>query len=169
MEAEVVRRLEKFLESLDGVPWFSAAGRPSAEYHVAEDAVVAWDDWNAPMLAVWPPRSEALEELARNAIGDVAIEEIFKRVGERIGQPVHDGVRAYFARRPENTPNTECGADLGLRAEIVDTVVRDLAWAAVETVLERTGFFVSLIRVYREGRWPCSWEGQYPAGRFVVL
>jgi hypothetical protein len=166
---EVVRRLETFLDSLDGVPWFSSAGRPSSEYHVAEDAVVAWDDWNAPMLAVWLPRSEALEELARNVIGDPAIEGIFGHVEAKIGQSVHKGVHAYFARRPEDTPNTECGADLGLRNEIVDTVVRDLAWAAVETVLERPAFFVSLVRVYHEGRWPCSWEGQYPEGRFVVL
>jgi len=169
MEDEEVGRLETFLDSLDGVPWFSAAGQPSAIYNVVADVVVGWDDWNAPMLGVWLPRSEALEALARDVIGDAAIETIFTRVSERIGQPVQEGLRAYFARRPEATPNTKCGADLGLRSEIVDTVLRDLSWGAVETVLGQPGFFVSLLDVYREGRWPCSWEGEYPEGRFVVL
>jgi hypothetical protein len=169
MGLEEAGTLKTFLHSLEGLPWFSASGQRSVKYHVVPDAVVAWDDWNAPMLAVWLPRSEALEEHARSVIGDRSIEEVFTLTSERIGRPVQDGLREYFARRPEDTPNTECGADLGLRQEIADTVVRDLAWAAVETVLNRPAFFTSLVGVYREGRWPCSWEGEYPAGRFVVL
>ena len=44
-----------------------------------------------------------------------------------------------------------------------------MSWAAVETVLEQPDFFLSLVPVYQEGRWPCSWKGRYPCGRFVVL
>jgi hypothetical protein len=72
-------------------------------------------------------------------------------------------------RRPDTTENTEGGADLALRSEIVGAVVRDMSWAAIETALGQPGFFVSLVPVHRDGRWPCAWEGQYPEGRFVVL
>jgi hypothetical protein len=105
------RRLDTFLQSLSDVAWFANAGRPSTKYHVATDAVVAWDDWNAAMLAVWLPRSERLESLAIRAIGDPAIENIFRRVDSAIEPSVHAAVRAYFARRPDTTENTECGAD----------------------------------------------------------
>jgi len=163
------RQLEAFLQSLSAVAWFANAGLPSTKYHVAADAVVAWDDWNAAMLSVWLPRSERLEALAIAAIGDPAIESIFHRVESAIEPSVHAAVRAYLARRPDTTENTECGADLALRPEIVGAVVRDMSWAAVETALGQPGFFVSLVPVHRQGRWPCAWEGQYPEGRFVVL
>jgi hypothetical protein len=78
-------------------------------------------------------------------------------------------VKAYFARRPDETENTEVGADLGLWPDIVDRVLRDMSWAAIETALGEPDFFVSLVPIYKEGRWPCSWEGQHPKGRFVVL
>ena len=163
------RRLEAFLQSLSDVAWVANAGLPSTKYHVAADAVVAWDDWNAAMLSVWLPRSERLEALAIAAIGDPAIESIFHRVDSAIEPSVHAAVRAYFARRPDTTENTECGADRALRPEIVGFVLRDMSWAAVETALGQPGFFVSLVPVHREGRWPCAWEGRYPEGCFVVL
>jgi hypothetical protein len=168
-KAEQERRVESFLQSLNSVAWFANSGRPSTTYHVVADAVVGWDDWNAAMLAVWLPRSERLEATAVRAIGDAAIESIFARVDSAIEPAVHAALRAYFARRPDETENTECGADLGLRPEIVGFVLRDMSWAAVETALGQPEFFVSLVPVYREGRWPCSWEGRYPQGRFVVL
>jgi len=163
------RRLETFLQSLNDVAWFANAGNLSTKYHVAADAVVAWDDWNEAMLSVWLPRSERLEAIAVRAIGDPAIDSIFGRVDSAIEPSVHAAVRAYFARRPATTENTECGADYALRPEIVGFVVRDMSWAAVETALAQPGFFVSLVPVHREGRWPCAWEGRYPEGRFVVL
>ena len=169
MTTDQEQRLESFLESLHAVPWFAEAGRPSATYHVAADAVVAWDDWNHAMLDVWPPRSMHLEGIALRVIGDEAVEQIFSRVDEVLGPAVLEGMRAYFDRRPDTTENTSCGADLGLRRDIVATVLRDISWAAVETTLEIPGFFVSLLAVYRDGRWPCAWDGRYPNGRFVVL
>jgi hypothetical protein len=168
-EVEQERRVEAFLQSLSSVAWFASAGRPSTKYHVVADAVVAWDDWNAAMLAVWLARSERLEAIAVRAIGDPAIESIFARVDKAIEPAVRAGLQAYFARRPDDTENTECGADLGLRPEIVGFVLRDMSWAALETALGQPEFFVSLVPIHREGHWPCSWKGRYPQGRFVVL
>ena len=169
IDVDQARRLETFLQSLSDVAWFANAGHPSTKYHVAADAVVAWDDWNEAMLSVWLPRSERLEALAIGAVGDPAIDSIFRRVDNAIERSVQAAVRAYFARRPDTTENTECGADYALRPEIVGFVLRDVSWAAVETTLGHPGFFVSLMPVQWEGRWPCAWEGRYPDGRFVVL
>ena len=170
MELETVRRLDLFLESLTRVPWFANAGRPDPNYHVVPDAVVAWDDWSAEMVAVWTTRSERLEVLAQNRIGDPAITTIFDRVYEAVEPRIRTGVREYFARRPQDlNANTRCGADSGLWPDIVDRVHRDMSWAAVESVLEQPDFYLSLVPVYQEGRWPCSWKGSYPRGRFVVL
>ena len=170
MELEAVRRLDRFLQSLARVPWFSNAGHPDPRYHVVADAVVAWDNWSAEMMAVWTARSERLERIAQNRIGDPAITIIFDRVYEAIEPQVRSGVRAYFARRPADlNANTRCGADSGLWPDIVDRVHRDLSWAAVESVLEQPEFYTTLMPVYQEGRWPCSWLGRHPRGRFVVL
>src|SRR5687768_9847151 len=136
---------------------------------MVDDAVVAWDDWNAAMLEVWVRRSQRLEGIARGAMGDQAIERIFALVATAIEPAVRNGVRAYFDRRPDSTENTSCDADRGLWPDIIDFVRRDMSWAAVETVLDQPDFFVSLIQVHQEGRWPCSWRGRYPHGRFVVL
>ena len=162
-------RLETFLRSLEGVPWFSRAGAPSTTHHVVADAVVGWDDWSSEMMAVWRVRSERLEADARETIGDPSIEHIFSRVEAVLEPQVRAGVKAYFARRPNTTENTDCGADSGLWPDLIDRVLRDMSWAAVETLLDQPEFYVSLIAVYRQGRWPCSWMGRYPTGTFVVL
>jgi len=169
VDAERERQLGTFLSALQDVPWFAHAGAPSTTHHVAADAVVAWDDWTWEMVAVWPVRSEQLEAAARAAIGDPAIDDVFRRVAEALEPQVHAGLNAYFARRPNTTENTDCGADTGLRLDIIDRVLRDISWAAIETLLDRPEFYASLIPVYREGRWPASWKGRYPDGQFVVL
>lgn len=46
---------------------------------------------------------------------------------------------------------------------------RDLAWACVEKVLDMPGFFTMLKEIYKEGYFPCSWNGAYPSGQAVVL
>ena len=169
VDSDQRQQLEVFLNSLRDVPWFAPAGDPSPTHHVAEDAVVAWDDWTNEMMAVWPVRSERLETAARDAIGDPAIDDVFNRVADALEPQVRSGVKAYFARRPNTTQNTNCDADRGLWREILERVLRDLSWAAIETILDRPEFYCSLIAVYREGRWPCAWKGRYPVGQFVVL
>ena len=169
MTAAQEQRLAAFLISLAAVPWFANAGVPSDKYHVVADAVIGWDDWTHQMVAVWVARIERLEAQARDAIGNPAIDEVFTRVHDAIEVDVRTALKAYFARRPNRTENTDCGADAALWREILDFVLRDMSWAAVETVLDRPDFFVSLLAVHNDGRWPCAWEGSYPHGRFVVL
>ncbi len=163
------RILAAFLKSVEDVPWFAQAGKPNDTYVVVPDAVVAWDKWNDRMLKTWLLESTPLEQIAKLFIGDAAIDEVFKRVSQSVQWPIRKGLDDYFGSRPETTPNTECGADLGLWPEILEFVERDVAWAAVETILAKDGFFNRVLEVHREGRWPCSWDGSYPNGRFAVL
>lgn len=161
--------LQAFLKDLEGVEWFSRAGEPSDTAVVASDAVVCWDDWNREMLAVWLPKTKALEQAARKEVGDSAIDEIFSAVSIAIDLSVRQGLEAYFNRRPANSGNTKTNADRGLWPEILDTVKRDISWAAIETIIDQRGFFTELLAVYRAGRWPCAWSGEYPDGQLVVL
>lgn len=91
------------------------------------------------MLAVWEPAIVQLEADARDTIGDRDIDELFRVVAEHARQPVLAGLDAYYERR-EATPDTESGADVGLRHELVDTVLRDVAWRGVERLLGRSGW-----------------------------
>lgn len=165
-QAEAARR---FLASLADVPWLAGAGTPSARYRVAPGLVAAWDDWNGSMLAVWRPATTRLEASARQAMGDSGIDEVFGRVAESAARPVLAGLDAYYGRPRPETDDTQCGADESLRHELLDAILRDTAWCAIECVLGEPGFFTRAMDVYREGRWPCGWEGAYPAGGFVVL
>jgi hypothetical protein len=53
--------------------------------------------------------------------------------------------------------------------DVMDSVKRDVCWAAVEEVIALPGFFSTLLSYYRRGRWVCSWDGNYPQGRPVVV
>jgi hypothetical protein len=162
--------LKEFINSIADVPWLSRAGEPESEAIVVPDIVVGWDDWNDETLEVWLPRSKELEKAAQEQLGDEGIDVIFATVSTSISQTVYDGLMAYFARRPEDaTENTEAAVDQGLWPELLDTIKRDMCWAAVEAILKRKGFFTMLVQYYRAGRWPCSWQGSYPAGQIVLL
>jgi hypothetical protein len=163
------RLLANFKESIATVPWFAHAGESYENGIVVADAAVGWDDWNNEMLAVWGPRSVALEDLAESSIGDVAIHQIFRDVSTSIDERLRAGAQAYFDWRPATSPNAKINADLGLWPELLDCVKRDVSWAAVEAVLQQPDFFTDLLKYYREGRWPCAWDGEFPHGRIVLL
>ena len=169
MGSAVEQRLNVFLSTLDGIPWLAHAGEPLENAVVVPDVATGWDGWNGEMIDTWNPRSRALEKLAQKLIGDVEIDLIFSRVSAELDQPVWKGLRDYFDRRPNTNENTACGADLSLRPELHETIKRDLSWAAVEYVIQAQSFFTSLVVYYRAGRWPCSWQGQYPIGQIVLL
>ena len=41
--------------------------------------------------------------------------------------------------------------------------------SAMQKILDKPGFFTMLTEIYKEGYVPCSWDGEYPSGRAVVL
>ena len=161
--------LPTFLESLAEIPWLLHAGEPREDAVVVPDVATGWDDWSPQMAATWIPRSHSLEEHARSRIGDDAITAAFNAVAGAIESPLRSAIRRYFSERPDVNENTACNADAGLWPDLLDTIARDVSWAAVEALLTQPGFFTHMLTYYREGRWPCSWQGEYPAGRVVLL
>lgn len=60
-------------------------------------------------------------------------------------------------------------AENHLENEMLDMVKSDVSWACVERVLNIQGFFTTLLNIYSNGYFPCSWIGDYPNGQVVVL
>ena len=52
---------------------------------------------------------------------------------------------------------------------MMDMVKRDMSWACIERILDKQGFFNELLKTYKAGYFPCSWLGDYPNGKAVVL
>jgi hypothetical protein len=54
--------------------------------------------------------------------------------------------------------------------EIMDEIIGDLYSCAFARAVDGKGssFFEKLLKVYRDGGWPCGWEGAYPDGRLIV-
>jgi hypothetical protein len=94
-------------------------------------------------------------------------------VSDAIHQRVYDALVAYLDRkygvRTDDESDTQRSADDAVYPEVIDAIKRDVCWAAVESVIGAPGFFTRLLDTYARGRWPCSWEGAYPAGRPIVL
>jgi hypothetical protein len=157
--------LNSFIQSLGDIRWFAHAGEPHPTAIVASDLVQAWDQWNGEMLAVWSPETHALERIAVAELGDSEVDAIFEAVSGAVDVAVRDGMERYFERRSFDVTN----ADRGLWPDWLDTVKRDLSWAAVEAVLGRSGYFSSLLPYYRAGRWPCAWESDKRSGRIILL
>jgi hypothetical protein len=161
--------IDQFLASVQTVIWLCHAGNPYPNGLVVPDVATAWDDWNPEMMSTWSPRTHKLETRARRILGDPGIDGVFNRIGSVLHEPIREGLQSYFDHRPNVNANTRCGADLSLWPELLDTIKRDVAWAAIETLLGEPGFFVHMLAIYREGRWPCAWQGNYPSGSVVVL
>jgi hypothetical protein len=56
-------------------------------------------------------------------------------------------------------------------AELLEDVAGDLDNCVCARLLNgagESGFFEQLWNVYRQGGWPCGWEGAYPGGNLVL-
>lgn len=153
--------LTTFLDALRSIPWFDHCGDPDPTAIVTKDLAEAWDGWNYEMVDVWSPQSHALEKVAIAEIGDSGVDTIFATVCQAMEEPLCAGLDRYVNRWPRD--------NMGLTIELKWFVMRDLSWAAVETVLGRPGFFTDLLSYYRAGRWACAWEGGNRSSRVVLL
>jgi hypothetical protein len=165
MTPEQHSALTDFLKSLVDVPWLTHCNDPLSNAIVARDFLNAWDGWGAEMMAVWSPETHALEKAAVSVLGESGVDAIFATVSREMDAAIQNGMEYYF----DHISTDETNGDRGLWHEWLDTVKRDLCWAAVETVLDRPGFFTELLHYYRAGRWPCAWENSDRTGRVVVL
>lgn len=161
--------LTSFLKEAQEFPWIAHAGSPYEGAIVVGGVVEAWDDWSDKMFDVWRPRTELIEEMARSELGEAAIDQVFEVVAVTLSPAILRGLTSYFEGKTAGKKKVDVAIDDELYGELVDVMVRDMCWAAVETLLNRKGFFTRLVEYYREGRWPCSWDGSYPEGRVVLL
>ncbi len=153
---------EKFAEEMKSAKWFGHGGEPSEKYLLVWSVYNAYDNWNANYLSVWEPHTDALEKLSEEIIGGDAVDDIFETVSAALGDDIYRAWGEFRVRAGLDEENA-------LDDEITDMVKRDLCWAAVEKALNKPGFFTGLLDVYREGHFPCGWEGDYPEGRFAVM
>ncbi len=169
LTSEQLNVLEEFISGLRDVAWFERCGEHHSGAIVVADLCDGWDDWNAEMLDVWSIETHGLEKAAVEALGDASVTAIFDSVSTTLGERLSLAIQGYFQRQSEQSSDTSFDASFGLWYEWLDAVKRDLAWAAVEAVLDRPGFFTDLLCYYRAGRWPCAWENSDRSGRVVLL
>jgi hypothetical protein len=154
-----------FVASLTDLPWLAHAGDRDEAAVVADDLVDAWDGWNAEMLSAWAPQTKRLEQIAAAELGEAGVDEVFEAVSRALDLPLRTAIERYFNTRSRDETN----ADRGIWPEWLDAMKRDLSWAAVESILNRPGFFTDLLRYYRAGRWPCAWQDGEGGKRVVLL
>ena len=158
----VHEKTKEFLNEIDTIDWFAHSGRPNEKYHMLFSLYEACDTWGKQYLQLWEPQICALEAVAVERIGDDTINEIFLTVSAEIGDIVWEKFGEYIERQ-------HLGEELGVSYELHDMIKRDMAWACVERILEMSGFFTVLTEIYKQGYFPCSWDGSYPSCQAVVL
>ena len=158
----VHEKTKEFLNEIDTIDWFAHSGRPNEKYHMLFSLYEACDTWGRQYLELLEPHICAIENVAVERIGDDTINEIFSTVSAAIGDTVWEKFGKYIERQ-------HLGEELGVSYELHDMIKRDMAWACVERILEMSGFFTVLTEIYKQGYFPCSWDGSYPSGQAVVL
>lgn len=159
---KIIERTTAFLEEVKSIRWFENSGRPNEKYDMVFSLYEACDGWGKQYFDVWDPRICELEDIAMKKIGDDAIDNIFETVSAAIGDTVWQKFGEFIDRQ-------RLGDELAVCDELFDRIKRDMAWACVEKIMEMPGFFTMLAELYKEGYFPCSWNGKYPSGRVVVL
>jgi hypothetical protein len=167
------QRLYSFLEDVRHIDWLSHAGEASENIRVVENIQTACDREGARMHAVWEPQTHFIEAQAQGVLGDQEIDRIFATVSNAIHEDLYQKLCAYLDRTYGLSSDKERAlqrsVDESLFPEFMDSVKRDVCWAGVEYVIALRGFFSKLLMLYQQGRWPCSWDGDYPEGQPVVL
>lgn len=151
-----------FLKQLKQINWFENSGTSNDEYLVVNSIFEAYDGWNQQMLDTWEPHICALEAKAQEMKSDAWIDEIFDMISNTINNNVWEKWSAFIER-------CNLQEESGLDNEMIEFVVRDIAWACIEDSLDEQGFFTEILDIYKKGYFPCSWSGTYPDGKPVVL
>ncbi len=153
--------INEFIQGIKLINWFNH-NHPENNYYVISSVFEAYDKWNKKMLETWESHIYSLENIAIEKLGDEQIDLIFATISSEITDKIYENWDNFIA---ENHLENE----IGLENEMLDVVKRDVSWACVERVLNIQGFFTTLLNIYSNGYFPCSWIGDYPNGQVVVL
>lgn len=154
--------INDFLQEIKQINWFDHDKEHNTEYYVIYSIFEAYDNWNNQMLRIWEPQIFLLENAAVEKIGDSQIDEIFSIVSLEIGDIIWQKWDKFITK-------WHLEKEVGLDNEMMDMVKRDISWACIERVLNMQGFFSKLLEIYKKGYFPCSYIGDYPNGKVVVL
>lgn len=157
-----IQFIDKFSKELTELQWFREVGTKSDRYTVVHLIFEAWDRWNEQMLEVWGKASHELEQYAMTILSNNQIDYIFELISKLIAADLYNELCNF-----EEKPNLE--DESGLENEITDFIIRDTAWACIESLIDKKDFFTKVYEINKSGRWACSWDGKYPYGKFVVM
>lgn len=157
--------LTDFAIELRGINWLHSLADPSNEPQIVrsetEPTFLDHEFWSA--------RTHELETIARQSITDANIDQVFDDVAGVMDEdlnrfnPIIEYFGRYFPDPVDASHRRDC------ETEMAHNIKRDLAWIAVERVIEKPGFFTPLLDWYKIGRWPCGWSGDYPDGHLLCL
>lgn len=154
--------INTFIKQLESIEWFEHKELPQVEYHQIFSVFEAYDTYNQEMLQTWTVEIEKLEQKVLQHWTDPEIDQIFKQVSSFLDSVLWQKWSNFISKNHLEEQS-------GLEAEILDMVKRDICWYYFEQVLKISGFFSILYQVYRSGYFPCSWQGEFPKGKVVVL
>lgn len=157
--------INQFIDQIKNISWFCRVGEASEKYWVVDTIWEACDVHGQQMIEVWGKNSEMIEQQALRQLSNEQIDTVFEAVSLAIGNEVYEALCDL-----EDRIGKESGEDQsGIEEEILDFIKRDTAWACIEQLLGDHGFFSRIYEINRNGRWACSWIGDYPQGNFIIM
>jgi hypothetical protein len=159
--------VERALAVVDGVgavPWFSRVG--GVEGGAGSKTVKSWREALAKVTAEpWEELQLELANQLRKRVNKVAPQRyqgwngISGPVRARVGEIVEPPVRAFITEH-----------------KLAEKVWHQAQWDVMHAALEAAysdivpvGPYSKWLELYREGRFPCGWEGEYPKGVLLVF
>jgi hypothetical protein len=138
--------VQRFIDSLDQVPWFRNVGEPVANPAVRQ--VSSWDAaWEALQDESWTHASVHYQVDQGHPAWAAAYDRALELVeASSRNHELQDGVHVAL----------QAAYDAGAAAHEIATG-------------QENGFFTGLMGWYRKGHWPCGWSGTYPAGTLIIF
>jgi hypothetical protein len=134
-----------FIEELENIPWLQNVGKDLDTQEVTQ--LFSWNEaWENLQDENWINASfhEHIDNM--NPVWDIAYDKALEVVSKSINcHEFEDGI------------------------SVADAIAYDVAAAAVEiSIGSASTFFTDLMKWYRNGHFPCGWDGQYPLGKLIV-
>lgn len=137
--------LQAFLKEINHIPWFRHVGEPVPNDEVRQ--VSSWGD--------------AYDCLQDESWTDASLHEHIDQ-GHPIWIEVYNKARDAAAASSDDhwfSPEVDAAMQAGW----------DAAGAAYEIATNNPDkSYQGLMKWYRQGHWPCGWDGSYPKGRLIV-
>jgi hypothetical protein len=159
------RSLDSLIEDIEQTA--QAGGLLSPRTAIRGDNLLIIEDFEQAKDYAWH-RFISDDENAPNWT-DLRAEEVARLLGATYDDPSLASVRASIRATGQRFAD-EIVLPPVFEAAFED-ITADLQHVALSRVVMKAppGLFTQMWDVYRQGGWPCGWEGSYPDGRLVVF